>query len=108
MLITAANGDDPPESCVGSSPASHAKSATAPQTPTRHPTSRPTVLLFAFGDNNMSIVVMIVVMLIAIATARGSSSPLALAMRISCSRMIAEASPLPLSISPLARRGHCS
>ena len=90
ILITAAAGDDPPESCVGNRPASNAKSATAPPTPTTHPTSRPTVLLFAFGDNNMSTVVMIVVMLIAIATARGSSSPLAVTMRISYSPMISE------------------
>jgi hypothetical protein len=68
----------------------------------------PTVLLFAFGDNNMSTVVIIVVTLIAIVTARGSSSPLAETMRSSCSPMIAEVSPLPPSIRPLARRCHRS
>ena len=54
MLIKAAGSEDPLESCVGSKLSSHAKSATAPPTPTTHPTSRPTLLLFAFSDNNMS------------------------------------------------------
>ena len=106
MLIKAAGSEDPLESCVGSKLSSHAKSATAPPTPTTHPTSRPTLLLFAFSDNNMSTVVMIVVMLIAIASASGSSSPLVIAMNISCSWTIAEASSLPPSTRRLARRGH--
>src|SRR5829696_1108121 len=65
ILITAPARDEPPESCVGNKPGSNAKSATAPATPTTHPTSRPTVLLFAFGDNNIKTVVMIVLTLIA-------------------------------------------
>src|SRR5829696_7469570 len=62
---------------------SNAKSAPAPATPTTYPTSRPTVLLLAFGDNNIRTVVMIVLTLIEIATARGRSSPIAVLMRIS-------------------------
>src|SRR5215207_7756511 len=98
ILITAAAGDDSPESGVGNRPASNVNAATAPPTPTRQPTSRPTVLLFAFGDNNMKTVVMIVVTLIAIATARGSSSPIAVPMLLSYSARIAEARPRPPSI----------
>jgi hypothetical protein len=37
MLIKAAGSEDPLESCVGSKLSSHAKSATAPPTPTTHP-----------------------------------------------------------------------
>jgi hypothetical protein len=82
IVMTEAAGGEPPERRVGNRSASSVKPSAAPATPTTQPTSRPTVLLFAFGDNSMKTVVMIVVTAMAMATASGGSSPIAVPMRL--------------------------
>jgi hypothetical protein len=76
ILITPETGDEPEESCCGSTDDSKVNSTTATRMPASQPSRKPTLVALALGDSSIKIAAMIGIGLIAIPTANGKISPM--------------------------------